>query len=184
MPQTALIERMKKQSAGILLYRKTNAGVEVLLAHPGGPFWKKKDDGAWTVPKGEYLENEDSFVAACREFSEETGQPVPDGDKLDLGCIKRKDGKTICVWALEGDFDVATLVSNTFEMEWPPKTGRMESFPEIDRAAWFSLGACEAKLNKGQFVFVERLAEQLGVQIKEDTTQQPAPREPQQTTLL
>jgi predicted NUDIX family NTP pyrophosphohydrolase len=154
---------MKKQSAGILLFRRTTASAEVLLGHPGGPFWRNKDKGAWSVPKGEYEADEEPLVAACREFQEETGQAVPDGERIDLGEMKRKDGKVIHVWAIEGAIDEQHIMSNMFEIEWPPKTGQMQSFPEIDRAAWYGLNQAPMKMHQGQGVFIERLAEHLGV---------------------
>ncbi len=129
---------MAKTSAGILLFRRAPAGVEVLLVHPGGPFWAKKDVGAWSIPKGLADEGEDLLAAAKREFLEETGMPV-EGEFLDLGAHKQPSGKTIVAWACEGDFDPASLKSNTFSVEWPPRSGRMAEFPEVDRAAWFSI---------------------------------------------
>jgi predicted NUDIX family NTP pyrophosphohydrolase len=175
---------MKKQSAGILLFRRTTNSVEVLLGHAGGPFWKKKDSGAWSIPKGEYEPDEDSLVAARREFQEETGQAVPEGETIDLGSMKRKDGKIIQIWAVEGEIDAKHIMSNSFEMEWPPKTGQMQSFPEIDKAAWYSLAKAPVKMHKGQDVFIERLAEHLGV---DPTAQEPAKPKadtPEQVTLL
>jgi predicted NUDIX family NTP pyrophosphohydrolase len=171
---------MKKQSAGILLYRKNGSHFEVLLGHAGGPFWKKKDLGAWSLPKGEYGPEEDPQTAACREFQEETGQPVPEGARIDLGSMKRKDGKTITVWAVEGTIDEKRIASNTFEMEWPPRSGRMEAFPEIDRAAWYPLAAAGPHMHQEQAVFIERLADHLGI----DQAAQIVPEAPQQTTLL
>lgn len=141
-----------------------------MLVHPGGPFWTKKDKGAWSVPKGEYDEGEDSFAAAKREFAEETGRTAPEGDYIDLGEFKRKDGKTVKAWALESDFDVSKIKSNTFEMEWPPKSGQMQAFLEIDKAAWISLAKAPAKMHKGQYVFIERLAEHLGAKLEQPQT--------------
>ncbi len=140
---------MAKISAGILLFRKTAAGVEVMLVHPGGPFWAKKDAGAWSIPKGLADEGEDLLAAAKREFLEETGAAV-DGEFLDLGAHKQPGGKTIFAWAHEGDFDPASLKSNTFAIEWPPRSGRMAEFPEVDRAAWYSIEEALEKINKGQ----------------------------------
>ncbi|HEY3621545.1 MAG TPA: NUDIX domain-containing protein [Roseiarcus sp.] len=140
---------MPKLSAGILLFRRRPSGVEVMLVHPGGPFWAKKDSGAWSIPKGLADEGEDLLAAAKREFLEETGIAV-DGEFLDLGAHKQPSGKTIAAWACEGDFDLALLKSNTFAIEWPPRSGRMAEFPEVDRAAWYSLDEALEKINKGQ----------------------------------
>jgi predicted NUDIX family NTP pyrophosphohydrolase len=147
---------MAKKSAGLLMFRRSPDGAQVLLVHPGGPFWVSKDLGAWTVPKGEYDDSEDALEAAKREFAEETGFPVS-GPFLPLGSLKQPSGKTVSVWAFESDCDPAALVSNEFEMEWPPKSGRKASFVEIDRAAWFSLGEARQKLTKGQVGFLEAL---------------------------
>jgi predicted NUDIX family NTP pyrophosphohydrolase len=174
---------MKKQSAGVLLFRRKDNNIEVLLGHPGGPFWKNKDAGAWSIPKGEYEPDEDPLVAARREFAEETGQAVPEGPLIDLGDMKRKDGKVIRIWAVEGEIDIQHIMSNTFEVEWPPKTGQMQSFPEIDRAAWYPLNAAPAKLHKGQDIFIERLADQLDITLARTDTE-PAPDAPEQITLL
>jgi predicted NUDIX family NTP pyrophosphohydrolase len=140
---------MPKHSAGILLYRARGAAKEVFLVHPGGPFWARKDDGAWTVPKGLVEEPEDPLATARREFWEETGFSV-DGDFHELGTFRQPGGKLLTVWALKGDCDPTRLVSNTFEMEWPPKSGRMKSFPEIDRGAWFGEAIATVKILKGQ----------------------------------
>jgi predicted NUDIX family NTP pyrophosphohydrolase len=139
---------MPKVSAGILLFRRGPAGLEVMLVHPGGPFWAKKDEGAWSLPKGLAVEGEDWLAAAKREFFEETGMIV-EGEFLDLGAHKQP-GKTIVAWACEGDFDPATLKSNTFSLEWPPRSGRIAEFPEVDRAAWYSIGEALVRINKGQ----------------------------------
>jgi len=148
---------MAKKSAGLLMFRRSPDGqVQVLLVHPGGPFWAKKDLGAWTVPKGEYDDSEDALEAAKREFAEETRFPVS-GPFLPLGSLKQPSGKTVSVWAFESDCDPAALVSNTFEMEWPPKSGRKASFVEVDRAAWFSLGEARERLIKGQVGFLGAL---------------------------
>jgi predicted NUDIX family NTP pyrophosphohydrolase len=145
---------MGKQSAGILLYR----GGEVLLVHPGGPFWAKKDAGAWSIPKGEYEEGDDPRVAALREFEEELGSALPAGTELvELGTVKQKSGKRITAFAAEGDLDADTISSNTFEMEWPPRSGRMQAFPEVDRAGWFSIEEAREKLNPAQAEFLVRL---------------------------
>ena len=167
---------MAKHSAGILLYRKAGAGYEVLLGHPGGPFWAKKDNGAWSIPKGEFEPHEEPLAAAKREFTEETGSPAPEGNYLELGTVKRPDGKLISAWAVEGDLDIAAFKSNTFEMEWPPKSGQKQTFPEIDRTAWMSLSDAQAKLHTGQIAFLEQLARHLGAQIK--------PEEPRQASLF
>ena len=143
------INTMPKLSAGILLFRRGAAGLEVMLVHPGGPFWAKKDEGAWSIPKGLANDGEDLLAAAKREFLEETGMAV-DGEFLDLGAHKQPSGKTIAAWACEGDFDPATLKSNTFSLEWPPRSRRMTEFPEVDRAAWYSIAEALVKINKGQ----------------------------------
>jgi len=143
-----------KQSAGILLHR----GGEVLLVHPGGPFWAKKDAGAWSIPKGEYEEGDDPRAAALREFEEELGSALPAGTELvELGTVKLKSGKRITAFAAEGDLDAETISSNTFEMEWPPRSGRMQAFPEVDRAGWFSIEEAREKLNPAQAEFLVRL---------------------------
>jgi predicted NUDIX family NTP pyrophosphohydrolase len=147
---------MGKVSAGLLMYRKRNQQLEVLLVHLGGPFWVKKDAGAWFVPKGEVNPGEDKLAAARREFQEETGL-APGPDLLPLGSVKHKSGKTVSVWTFEGDCDPATLRSNTFQMEWPPGSGKMREFPEIDRAAFFSIEAAHEKMHPTEFAFVTRL---------------------------
>lgn len=152
---------MKKQSAGILLYRFRGKTAEVLLVHPGGPFWKNKDAGAWSIPKGEYDETEDPLLAAIREFEEETGQPVQ-GSFVPLTPVKQKSGKWVHAWVLEGDFDEKELHSNFFEVEWPPRSGKQQSFPEIDKAAWFSLQEAKEKINPGQAGLLNELEELLG----------------------
>lgn len=166
---------MGKQSAGILVYRKGTGKVEVLIVHPGGPFWAKKDKGAWSLPKGEFTDDEDGLAAAKREFAEELGVNPPEGDYLELGSVKNKSGKTIFGWAVEGELDVSAVKSNVFKMEWPPKSGTEQEFPEVDRASWFSPEKAEAKLNPAQADFIGRLAEKLGAEI---------PRQPEQTSLL
>jgi predicted NUDIX family NTP pyrophosphohydrolase len=154
---------MAKQSAGILVYRKKQQKTEVLLGHPGGPFWAKKDKGAWSIPKGEF-DAESPQQAARREFAEEIGQPAPEGELIDLGTIKTKSGKTIYVWAVQGEIDATKIISNTFDMEWPPKSGKHQQIPEIDRAGWFELGKAKEKLVIAQAEFIDRLAEKLGVE--------------------
>ncbi|MGY1703452.1 NUDIX domain-containing protein [Geodermatophilus sp. SYSU D00697] len=152
---------MPRTSAGVLLYRRgPDGGVEVLIGHMGGPFWARKDDGAWSIPKGEFGDGEDPFAVARREFEEELGSPVPAEDFLPLGRL-RGSGKLLTVWAAEGDLDAATCHSNTFALEWPPRSGRVQEFPEVDRAAWFGVEAARAKLVKGQVPFLDRLLERL-----------------------
>jgi predicted NUDIX family NTP pyrophosphohydrolase len=146
-----------KHSAGLLMYRRGASGVlEVLLAHPGGPFWRNKDEGAWTLPKGEYEAPEEPLAAARREFAEETGFDAG-GPFVPLGEVKQKSGKRVAAWAFCGDFDPAALRCNTFEMEWPPRSGKRESFPEIDRVAWFTLGEARTRLLAAQRDLLERL---------------------------
>jgi predicted NUDIX family NTP pyrophosphohydrolase len=147
-----------KSSAGLLLYRIREAAVEVLLVHPGGPYWKNKDDGAWSIPKGELLPGEAPVVAARREFFEETGVAV-DGELYALKPLRQLGGKIVHAWALEADVDPATIVSNEFEMEWPPRSGRLQSFPEIDRGAWFALPEATRKIVRGQVPLLEELAQ-------------------------
>jgi predicted NUDIX family NTP pyrophosphohydrolase len=149
---------MPRTSAGLLLYRRTASGIEVFLVHPGGPFWAKKDAGAWSIPKGEYLPGEDPLAAARREFAEETGI-VLDGEAVDLGSVKQAGGKIVRAWAIEGDCDAGAIRSNTFALEWPPRSGRQQEFPEVDRAAWFDLDTAEEKILKGQLDFIRRLGE-------------------------
>jgi predicted NUDIX family NTP pyrophosphohydrolase len=143
-------------SAGILLYRRHEDRIEVLLVHPGGPFWRKKDVGAWSIPKGEYAQGEEPLGVARREFEEETGACVS-GDFLALGEVVQRGGKTVIAFGLEGDLDPATLRSNVFEIEWPPKSGRRQSFPEVDRAEWFSPEAAQQKILPAQRPFIARL---------------------------
>ena len=151
----------KGSSAGILLHRAADGGREVLLLHPGGPFWAKKDLGAWSIPKGELDDGEEPQVCARREFAEETGTTLPEGALDDLGEVTLKSGKKVLGFAAEGDLDPATLVSNTFEVEWPPRSGRRQTFPEVDRAGWFALDEARAKLNPAQAAFVDRLEARL-----------------------
>jgi predicted NUDIX family NTP pyrophosphohydrolase len=146
-----------KASAGILLYRTTGGGLEVLLVHPGGPFWARKDDGAWSIPKGEHDEGEDPQACARREFEEETGTALPPGALAELGTARLKSGKRVAAWAAEGDLDPDTIRSNTFELEWPPRSGRVQAFPEVDRAGWFAVDAAREKLNPAQVTFLDRL---------------------------
>lgn len=149
-------------SAGVLLYRwRPPSGCEVLLGHMGGPFWARKDDGAWSIPKGEYGPDEEPLDVARREFEEELGSPVPATHLLPLGQLRAASGKLLTVWAAEGDLDAATTVSNTVSLEWPPRSGRVQEFPEIDRSAWFPVAEARAKLVKGQVPFLDRLLDRL-----------------------
>jgi predicted NUDIX family NTP pyrophosphohydrolase len=153
---------MPARSAGILMFRRGTAGLEVLLVHPGGPFWAKKDLGAWSIPKGEYGEGEEAEACARREFAEELGTPVPDGSGLlALGEVRQKNGKLVVAWGVEGDLDVTAVESNTFETEWPPRSGRRQEFPEIDRAQWFSVDDARERLVPAQVAFVDRLIDHL-----------------------
>lgn len=151
---------MAKQSAGLLLYR-WSLELEVLLVHPGGPFWARRDEGAWSVPKGEYETGDDPLEAAWREFEEELGVPSPDTEWRDLGSLVQRGGKTVHVWAGEGDVDVAEITSSTFTMEWPPRSGQSQEFPEVDRAAWLAVDAARGKLLESQRPFLDRLKELL-----------------------
>lgn len=153
---------MVKLSAGILLYTLRNSGVEVLLVHPGGPFWARKDVGSWSVPKGEYVLGEDVFGAALREFKEETGSEVSPDDPLELGDVQYSN-KKVTIWALKGELDPSKITSTTFTAEWPPKSGKQQVFPEVDRAAWFSPHVARQKLIKGQQELIDRLLEKLDV---------------------
>ena len=152
---------LKSQSAGLLLFRRQDDATQVLLGHPGGPFWNSRDQGAWTVPKGLIAPGESPRTTAQREFAEETGHH-PDGDFMSLGSARQPGGKLVHVWAVRGDWDPGELQSNTFEMEWPPRSGRRRSFPEIDRAAWFGIAEARVKILKGQAVFIDRLTKILG----------------------
>jgi predicted NUDIX family NTP pyrophosphohydrolase len=153
---------MAKLSAGILMYRRSARGIELLLAHPGGPFWANKDQGAWSIPKGEYDDGEDPLAAAKREFAEELGSALPARALLNLGAIKQPSRKVITAFAVEGDFDPATLASNRFELEWPPKSDRKQSFAEIDSVQWFTPEDARVKILPGQAPFIDRLLEYLG----------------------
>ncbi len=149
---------MAKMSAGVLLYRGSGDDVEVLLVHPGGPFWKTKSDGVWSIPKGEFDPAVESAEdAAIREFTEELGHPVPDGDRIPLGEVTQKAGKRVVAFAVRGDIHPDTVVSNTFSLEWPPTSGRMAEFPEVDRADWFTPSAARTVINSAQVAFLERL---------------------------
>jgi predicted NUDIX family NTP pyrophosphohydrolase len=150
-----------KRSAGILLYRLRGGGPEVLLVHPGGPFWARRDAGVWSIPKGEYENGDDPLACALREFEEETGSTLPPGELVELDDVKQKGGKVVTAWAAEGDLDADAVCSNTFTMEWPPRSGRTAEFPEIDRAGWFGIDEAREKLNPAQTEFLDRLVERL-----------------------
>ena len=154
----------RPQSAGLLLFRRGGAEqeLEVMLVHMGGPFWARKDDGAWSVPKGEHADGDDPWTVAQREFAEELGREVPPGEPLPLGSVRQSSGKTVTVFALEADIDVSAISSNTFELEWPPRSGRVQSFPEVDRADWFDLETAARKLVKGQGPLLQRRADAVG----------------------
>ncbi|MGE3273532.1 MAG: NUDIX domain-containing protein [Vicinamibacterales bacterium] len=147
-------------SAGLLLYRHREGRLEVLLIHPGGPYWARRDEGAWSIPKGTPEPGEDLITTARREFAEETGFAAP-GPAIPLGSIRQKAGKVVHAWAVEGDADPAALSSNTFEMEWPPRSGRRQVFPEVDRCAWLDLDAARAKMLPAQAAFLDRLSDAL-----------------------
>ncbi|GBC87363.1 hypothetical protein HRbin12_01368 [bacterium HR12] len=153
---------MPKASAGLLVYRRGPGGVEVLLVHPGGPLWARRDEGAWSIPKGEYASEEDPLAAARREFREELWQDPPPGEPVPLGEIRQPGGKRVSAFAVEGDLDVRAVESGTFEMEWPPRSGRLRRFPEVDRAGWFGLAEARRKLLPAQVPFLDRLVELLG----------------------
>ncbi|MCL8009653.1 NUDIX domain-containing protein [Streptomyces sp. AS02] len=149
----------ERRSAGLLLFRRTDGGLEVLLGHMGGPFFAKRDAGAWTVPKGEYEPDEPAWDAARREFREELGLAPPDGESVPLGEVKQAGGKIVTVWAVEADLDPATVVPGTFVMEWPPRSGRTQEFPELDRVAWLGVERAREVIVKAQAAFLDRLAE-------------------------
>ncbi len=151
---------MSKKSAGLLLFREAAGDLEVMLVHPGGPFWAKKDEGAWSIPKGEFEDDEDPLAAAKREFAEETGG-APAGEMIPLDPLRQPSGKLVYAWAVRYEFDPAELKSNTFSMEWPPKSGRYQDFPEIDRAAWFNRETARRKILKGQAPFLDQLHRKL-----------------------
>jgi predicted NUDIX family NTP pyrophosphohydrolase len=148
---------MPKLSAGVLLYRTRDGVVEVLIAHPGGPFWARKDDGVWSIPKGEYVDGDDPWAAARREFFEELGLRVPAGPRIDFGPLKQPSGKVVTAFGIRGDLDVADARSNTFLMEWPKGSGTTREFPEVDRVGWFTVALARTKLLKGQRAFLDRL---------------------------
>jgi predicted NUDIX family NTP pyrophosphohydrolase len=151
-----------RRSAGILLHRQGASGPEVLLVHPGGPFWTKKDLGAWSIPKGEYDDGEDPLSAALREFEEETGTRLAGDAAVELGTVVQRGGKRVTAWALPGDLDAASVLSNTFTMEWPPRSGRQAEFPEVDRAQWFGVDEARAKLVPAQAELIDRLVARMG----------------------
>lgn len=150
-----------KHSAGLLIHRGAGAALEVLLVHPGGPFWAKKDDGAWFIPKGEIEPGEDALAAALREFGEELGMPPPPGEPLALGNVKNKGGKLIDAWALPGDLDLSGFKSNNFSMEWPPRSGKQREFPEVDRAQYFGIEAAMQKMHSAELPLLQRLLQSL-----------------------
>lgn len=153
---------MTARSAGILLYRRVGPRLEVLAVHPGGPFWSHRDEGAWSIPKGEIDDDDDPLAVARREFAEELGTEVPDGPVIDLGEVRQRAGKVVRAFAVEGDLDPTTVVSNTVEIEWPPRSGRRTEIPEIDRAEWFTVDEARAKLNPAQVALLEELQTRLG----------------------
>ena len=148
---------MARASAGLILYRQRDGMLEVLLVHPGGPFWQKRDDGAWSIPKGEVADNEVGMDAARREFQEELGEAAPDGDLTALGTVRQTGGKIVHAWAARGDLDVTRSTSNMFVIEWPPRSGKMQEFPEVDRAAWYDPDTARRKLVSAQRAFIDRL---------------------------
>jgi predicted NUDIX family NTP pyrophosphohydrolase len=154
--------RGSRRSAGILLHRGAGDALEVLLVHPGGPAWSKRDAGAWSIPKGEVAVDEDPLAAALREFEEELGSAPPAGEADDLGEIRQRSGKRVRAWALAGDLDASRIVSNTFMFEWPPRSGRMIEIPEVDRAEWFGIETARERINSGQLPLLDRLEELLG----------------------
>jgi predicted NUDIX family NTP pyrophosphohydrolase len=158
---------MPKQSAGLLMFRRGDGGPEVLLVHPGGPFWAKKDLGAWSIPKGEYLENEAAIDAARREFTEETGFPIS-GDLLPLGEVKQSGGKLVFAWAFDGNADPSALASSSYcTLEWPPRSGRTIKFPEVDRCAWFTIAEARSHILKGQSPFLDTLVNLLALKLNQ-----------------
>jgi predicted NUDIX family NTP pyrophosphohydrolase len=154
----------RRASAGILMYRQRDGRLEVLLVHPGGPVWARRDVGAWSIPKGEYEEGEELLAAARREFAEELGSPPPDGETVDLGEIRQKSGKRVRAWALRGDLDADRTQSNTFTMEWPPRSGQLQEFPEVDRAEWLTLEQARERINPAQAALLDRLEQMVGAQ--------------------
>ena len=148
-------------SAGLVVFRVRDGRLQMLLGHMGGPYWARRDDGAWSIPKGELSEDEDALAGALREYAEELGHPPPDGPVIELGEVRQRSGKRLVAFAVEGDFDPAQLDAGTFELEWPPRSGRRQAFPEIDRVAWFDLPTAGRKVVKGQDVLLERLTERI-----------------------
>jgi predicted NUDIX family NTP pyrophosphohydrolase len=173
---------MERQSAGLLLFRRLNAGIEVFLVHPGGPFWQKKDLGSWSIPKGEFTKAENALEAAKREFEEETGI-APTGEFISLETVKQPSGKVITVWALEGNCSPDQVRSNTFQIEWPPKSGRLQEFPEVDRANWFSLEEARNRISKGQIPFIDKFMSCLNYIPKPQEEAEPT-YEPKQRSLF
>ena len=161
------VDKSGRTSAGILLWRKSMGRLEVLLGHPGGPYFAGKEAGHWTVPKGEVEPGEDVVAVARREFAEETGHEPPEGPLIELGDIRQKSGKLVLAWAVEGDLDPETAVSNSFEMEWPPRSGRVREFPEIDRVAWFDLREARVMIKAAQAPFLDRLERTLGEDLQQ-----------------
>jgi predicted NUDIX family NTP pyrophosphohydrolase len=173
---------MAKQSAGILLYQLEGQKLKLFLVHPGGPYWAKKDMGAWSIPKGEYTEEEQPLDAAVREFQEETGQTVKDISRaIDVGEIKMSSGKRVHAWAVEQDINPAQLKSNVFEIEWPPKSGRMKMFPEADRGDWFSVAQARQKIHQSQLPFIDTLLDELKISLESQIEEIPKPDDPQLT---
>ena len=152
---------MPVRSAGILMYRRRDGALELLLVHPGGPYWARKDEGAWSIPKGEHTDGEDPLACARREFEEETGTVPPAGALVELGEVRLRSGKRVSAWAAEGELDAGAVRSNTFTVEWPPRSGRMQEFPEVDRAAWFAPEEARRRLLPAQAPFVDRLLERV-----------------------
>jgi predicted NUDIX family NTP pyrophosphohydrolase len=159
MPDRLRRSKSSARSAGILLYRGAGEELEVLLVHPGGPFWVRRDAGAWSIPKGQYLPGEEPVAAARREFEEELGSPPPNGELTELGEVRLRSGKRVRAWALAGDLDATAITSNTFLVEWPPRSGQMQEFPEVDRAGWFGPAQAREKLNPAQAELIDRLLE-------------------------
>ncbi|WP_395311353.1 NUDIX domain-containing protein [Mycobacterium sp. AMU20-3851] len=159
---------MPRLSAGLLVYRVIEGIAEVLIGHPGGPFWARKDDGAWTIPKGEYDDTEDPWVAARREFTEEIGLPAPDGPRIEFAPLRQPSGKVVTVYAVEADLDIRDAVSNTFTLEWPKGSGKFREYPELDRVGWFSVVDAREKLLKGQRPLLDSLMQELGRRVPGD----------------
>jgi predicted NUDIX family NTP pyrophosphohydrolase len=157
----SFMKASRSLSAGVLLFRRARGRLELLIVHPGGPMWARRDEGAWSLPKGEITPGEDPLAAARREFAEELGSPAPAGDPLALGEVRLKSGKRVVAWALEGDLDADAIRSNTFEMQWPPRSGQTREFPEVDRAAWLEPEVARVKLNPAQAELVDRLVDML-----------------------